>query len=256
PAAQVQQSAVSAPQTASQPLPPASRPVLSKRKPAAQAVAQRQSAVSAPQAAPQPPPLDEIQEQVQNLQPPQPGKAARKQSDKTAVVKPWVLKPKGSAGRSSPAGYKIQSAMGLADNRRLYNAFCEAARLLAIEHLDIKQTIREQEKYKISMVLVKAQNMFPYLQRFVNNWPFYDLIAQYLRNRSQYAHAKDQALGELQKIINDGTGDNHARDDGEVTNLAKKTSSAVMALPLARNHEQPRPWIKASLPLLPHIRER
>ncbi|KAG6372916.1 hypothetical protein JVT61DRAFT_6939 [Boletus reticuloceps] len=190
------------PQTAHQPPPPASRPITPKRKPTMQAVPSRPwpiapkrklavQAADQPNSHPvaqkiqpqhQPPLLSEIQAQVQNLQPPQAGKATKtKQSDKTAV-KPWLVKPKDSTGCASPAGYKIQLAMGLADNRRLYNAFCEAACLLAIEHLDIKQMIREQEKYKISMVLVKAQNMFPYLQYFINNWPFYDLIAQYLWN--------------------------------------------------------------------------
>ncbi|KAG1731444.1 hypothetical protein EDD22DRAFT_788477 [Suillus occidentalis] len=34
-----------------------------------------------------------------------------------------IPKPKGQAGRSPPKGYQIQEAMGLARDRRLYNAF-------------------------------------------------------------------------------------------------------------------------------------
>ena len=117
------------------------------------------------------PPLTAIQAQVQNLHPAKPGKT-HKVHNNPQVVKPWVLKPKGTAGRSAPLGYNIQEAMGLGNNRRLYNAYCvshfcsslslprqslqEAARLLAIEHLDIKKTISSQEKYNVSLVLVKV----------------------------------------------------------------------------------------------------
>ena len=72
---------------------------------------------------------------------------------------------------------------------------------------------------------IQAQNTFHYLQRFVNNWPFYDLLAQYLRNRTQHAHAKEEELAELQRIINnegimdaegdEGNGDNEDEGNGD-----------------------------------------
>lgn len=145
--------------------PLAARPAAQKSQaPPAARPAARKANTSAP-------PLTAIQAQVQNLHPAKPGKT-HKVHNNPQVVKPWVLKPKGTAGRSAPLGYNIQEAMGLGNNRRLYNAYCvshfcsslslprqslqEAARLLAIEHLDIKKTISSQEKYNVSLVLVKV----------------------------------------------------------------------------------------------------
>ncbi|KAG9316001.1 hypothetical protein JVU11DRAFT_3661 [Chiua virens] len=160
----------------------------------------------APQSA-RPPSFHEVQAQLQKWQPPplQP----RHPKVNVQQFTPWVLRPKGSAGRSN--GYNIQQAMELAENRRVYNALSAAARLMAIEYLDIKKTIKLQELSKLSFVLLHAQTMFPYLQRFVNNWPFYDLIAQFLCNHTQHTRGREPDLSQLQMIANEG--DYHEGDD-------------------------------------------
>ena len=166
PAAQKSQAPLAARPAAqkSQALPAARLAARKSQAPPAARPAARKANTSAP-------PLTAIQAQVQNLHPAKPGKT-HKVHNNPQVVKPWVLKPKGTAGRSAPLGYNIQEAMGLGNNWRLYNAYCvshfcsslslprqslqEAARLLAIEHLDIKKTISSQEKYNVSLVLVKV----------------------------------------------------------------------------------------------------
>ena len=44
------------------------------------------------------------------------------------------------------------------------------------------------------MTVPQAQDQFPFLKRFVNNWPLYDIVSRFLRNHSRYMQTKFSGL--------------------------------------------------------------
>ncbi|KAI9574218.1 hypothetical protein HD554DRAFT_10549 [Boletus coccyginus] len=54
--------------------------------------------------------------------------------------------------------------------------------------------MRQQDKYVVQLVLTLAQDQFPFLKWFVNNWPLYDILSRFLQNHSRYLQTKLSGL--------------------------------------------------------------
>ncbi|KAG1847214.1 hypothetical protein F4604DRAFT_1936020 [Suillus subluteus] len=100
-----------------------------------------------------------------------------------------ISKPKGHAGRKD--GYKLTEAMGLSDRKEHYNVL-DRAHMLADRYLKENVTISGQDKFLVQNVIRKAQSTSCTLQKFDQGWPIYDMLAQYLRNRSAYKKKKNR----------------------------------------------------------------
>ncbi|KAF8549655.1 hypothetical protein OG21DRAFT_1525676 [Imleria badia] len=93
--------------------------------------------------------------------------------------------------------YNIQEAMGLGNDKQLYNAICK------------NYVAAGQIQYIVQLVLMLAQDQFPLLKRFVNTWPLYDIISRFLRNHSRYMQTKLSGLdvtqgGSVDSEVNKG----------------------------------------------------